>query len=109
MTLRRALAAVALLAGSAAADVCEIRGQDVTLTGLVVRPQGADPIELGVANVAVVARLAGNDVNVEVTGTLAFTARAKPGIWYTVTTAVDAGLVKLLPGAHVVGQRALGA
>jgi hypothetical protein len=106
MTALRALVALAMSAGPAAAEVCEIRGQDVTLTSLVVRPPGAAAFELDVEGVPAVARLVGTDVQVDIAGAIELTAKARPGIWYTVATDAEDSMVRMLRGAHLVGQRA---
>ena len=88
---------------------CVVRGDDVSLDQVVVRPSKGPPFTVAVAGVAAIARIAGEgpDAAVTVVGVVAFTGTAR-NVWYTLAAPVTArsGMVRLLPGARLIGVRA---
>jgi len=93
------------------AGACVVRGDEVTLEDVVVRP-GAAPLIAHLEGTPVKARIGASrwvPARLDVEGPIAFKGTRR-NVWYTIARAltVSHGMVELAPGAHLVFARARG-
>lgn len=96
-------------AAAPSGDLCAIRGSQVTMEKVTIRPIGAKPFALGVREASVTARLprvANHDVELMVEESISFKAFSR-NVWLTVAKdfASADGLVTIRRGARLVGAR----
>ena len=99
-------------ARAAVAGECVVRGEQVSIERVRVRPSGAPPFSLGLRELRVSARIperSDRPVRLTIEGDVAFEAEVKR-LWLTTTTEVETsdGLGRLRPGAHFIPSHVVG-